>query len=185
MILNEKIIRQIKSKSGLLLEQAKDFSVLAGMILSETGRNIGVTTLKRLFGTINDSRKTNEYTLNTIALYLGNTTWQKYTEANSIDSVWNFSEDETYYIQDLVIDTFLTVEYLDREVSFVVIQQDGQNVLKVVSAKNSSLLKNDVLYIHKISVGNVLQADKVIRGNNIGNYKTNGEVYEITITNAQ
>ena len=55
MILNEEIIKQIKDKSGLLLDQAKDISVLADKIFADTGRNIGVTTLKRLFGTINDS----------------------------------------------------------------------------------------------------------------------------------
>lgn len=135
MILNEEIIKQIKAKSGLLLDQAKDISVLADKIFADTGRNIGVTTLKRLFGTINDSRKTNEYTLNTIAMYLGYATWQKYTETNSIDSVWNFSEDETYHIQELAIGTNFCVEYLNRKVSFVVIQRDGINVLEVVSAK--------------------------------------------------
>ncbi len=184
MILNEEIIKQIKTKSGLLLEQAKDISVLADKIFADTGRNIGVTTLKRLFGTINDSRKTNEYTLNTIAMYLGYATWQKYTETNSIDSVWNFSEDETYHLQELAIGANVCVEYLNREVSFVVIQQDGINVLEVVSAKNSSLQKGDILYVHKISVGKILQADKVIRGKNIGNYKTNGEVFEVHVTNA-
>lgn len=184
MILNEEIIKQIKTKSGLLLEQAKDISVLADKIFADTGRNIGVTTLKRLFGTINDSRKTNEYTLNTIAMYLGYATWQKYTETNSIDSVWNFSEDETYHVQELAIGANVCVEYLNREVSFVVIRRDGINVLEVVSVKNSSLQKGDILYVHKISVGKILQADKVIRGKNIGNYKTNGEVFEINVTNA-
>lgn len=48
MILNEEIIKQIKAKSGLLLDQAKDISVLADKIFADTGRNIGVTTLKRL-----------------------------------------------------------------------------------------------------------------------------------------
>ena len=75
MILNEEIIKQIKDKSGLLLDQAKDISVLADKIFADTGRNIGVTTLKRLFGTINDSRMTIEYTLNTIAMYLGYSSW--------------------------------------------------------------------------------------------------------------
>lgn len=184
MILNEEIIKQIMTKSGLLLEQAKDISVLADKIFADTGRNIGVTTLKRLFGTINDSRKTNEYTLNTIAMYLGYATWQKYTETNSIDSVWNFSEDETYHVQELAIGANVCVEYLNREVSFVVIRRDGINVLEVVSVKNSSLQKGDILYVHKISVGKILQADKVIRGKNIGNYKTNGEVFEVNVTNA-
>lgn len=184
MILNEEIIRQIKNKSGVLLEQAKDFTVLAGKILSETGRNIGVTTLKRLLGKINDSRKTNEYTLNTIAMYLGYATWQKYIETNSIDSVWNFSEDETYYIQELAIGSNVCVEYLNRKVSFIVMQRDGINVLEVVSAQNSSLQIGDILYVHKISIGNILQAEKVIRGENIGNYKTNGEIFEVNVTNA-
>jgi hypothetical protein len=182
MILNRQIIKQIKEKSGLLLDQAKDFSLLADKIFSETGRNIGVTTLKRLLGTINDSRKTNEYTLNTIAQYLGYATWQRYTEANSIDSVWNFNEEETFYVHDMAIETTFTVQYLNREVAFIVMEQDGQKVLKVISAKNSSLQKNDILFVHKIKVGEALQADKVVRGGNIGNYRTNGEVFEINMT---
>ena len=68
--------------------------------------------------------------------------------------------------------------------SFVVIQRDGINVLEVVSAKNSSLQKGDILYVHKISVGKILQADKVIRGESIGNYKTNGEIFEVNVNNA-
>jgi len=117
-------------------------------------------------------------------MYLGYATWQKYTEANSIDSVWNFSEDETYHVQELAVGANVCVEYLNRKVSFVVIQRDGINVLEVVSVKNSSLQQNDILYVHKISVGKILQADKVIRGENIGNYKTNGEVFEVNVTNA-
>ena len=117
-------------------------------------------------------------------MYLGSATWQKYTETNSIDSVWNFSEDETYHIQELAIGTNFCVEYLNRKVSFVVIQRDGINVLEVVSAKNSSLQKGDILYVHKISVGKILQADKVIRGGSIGNYKTNGEIFEVNVNNA-
>ena len=45
MILNEQIIKKLKEKSGLLLDQAKDFGVLSDKIFSEAGRNIGVTTL--------------------------------------------------------------------------------------------------------------------------------------------
>ena len=71
MLFNKQIIEELKHQSGLLMEQAKDFNLLADKIWVATGRRIGVTTLKRLFGAINDCRKTNQFTLNTIAMYLG------------------------------------------------------------------------------------------------------------------
>ena len=49
MILNNAIIEDLKEKSGLLFDKAGDFSILSSLIFDETGRTIGVTTLKRLF----------------------------------------------------------------------------------------------------------------------------------------
>lgn len=54
-----------------MFDKAVDFGLLSSYIYKDTGRTIGVTTLKRLFNYINDERKTSEYTLNTIALYMG------------------------------------------------------------------------------------------------------------------
>lgn len=76
------LIDDVKLKSGLLFDQAKDFKVLAKLILEITQRSIGITTLKRLFGYINDEHRTNSYTLNTIALYLGYSTWDAYLLAS-------------------------------------------------------------------------------------------------------
>ena len=75
MILSNIVIDDLKDKSGLLFDQAKDFDMLAKLILDVTQRSIGVTTLKRLMGYIDDDHRTNSYTLNTIALYLGFSTW--------------------------------------------------------------------------------------------------------------
>lgn len=49
MILNNAIIDDIKRNSGLLFDKAGDFGLLSTYIFKETGRTIGVTTLKRLF----------------------------------------------------------------------------------------------------------------------------------------
>lgn len=49
MILSNIVIDDIKSKSGLLFDQTKDFEVLAKLILEVTQRSIGITTLKRWF----------------------------------------------------------------------------------------------------------------------------------------
>ena len=88
MILNKRIIEDIKNESGLLFDKAGDFALLASLIYKKTKRNIGVTTLKRLFCYINDDRKASEYTLNTIALYLGFSTWDEYTSLQKIESDW-------------------------------------------------------------------------------------------------
>ena len=68
MILNNQILDRLKEKANLSFDKAKDFTILSSSIFEETKRSIGVTTIKRLLGYIDDNRKTNAYTLNTIAI---------------------------------------------------------------------------------------------------------------------
>ena len=180
MILNSQIIESIKSKSGLGFDKAKDFEILGGLIFKETGRTIGVTTIKRLLGYIEDDRKTIPYTLNTIAMYLNHNSWEELCAAMRIDSDWDF-EDDAIYIQSLDVDDEMDVAYLDRKVTFVVSETNGTKVLRVKSVENSSLRPGDILYVYKIQHGDIIQAEKAIRGSKTGNYKTNGEVSQIII----
>ncbi len=69
------ILCQLKERSGLCFETTKDFARLAAEIQSVTGRPIGVTTLKRVFGRTHDTVRHSAYTLNTIARYLGKDCW--------------------------------------------------------------------------------------------------------------
>ena len=142
MILNNAIIEDIKEKSSLLFDKAGDFSILSSLIFKETGRNIGVTTLKRLFHYIQDDRKASEYTLNTIALYVGYNSWEEYSSAKNLVSDWGYN-DETLYIHALEINT--------------------------------------KIFVYKIRKGEILEAEKVIRGDSIGNYKTHGEIINVEL----
>lgn len=49
MIFDASIIKDIKEKSGLKLDNFGDYSLLAEDISSKTSRSIGLTTLRRLF----------------------------------------------------------------------------------------------------------------------------------------
>lgn len=182
MILSNIVIDDIKSKSGLLFDQAKDFEVLAKLILEVTQRSIGITTLKRLLGYIDDDHRTNSYTLNTIALYLGYSTWDAYLLARSVDSIWGF-QDTAVYVKSLVVNTEIYVKYMDRVVRFKVIMFHEEKALEVIQTSNSSLLPNDILLIHKIEKGKRLEAEKVFRGDLIGNYKTSSELTSVEIFN--
>lgn len=152
MILSNIVIDDLKDKSGLLFDQAKDFDMLAKLILDVTQRSIGVTTLKRLMGYIDDDHRTNSYTLNTIALYLGFSTWDDYLLARSVDSIWGF-QDSAVYIHELELDSEVLVKYMDRTVKFKVVEHKEKKALMVIEAVNSSLQPNDLLYIHKIEKG--------------------------------
>lgn len=180
MILSLSTITDLRNKSGLCFERAKDFDILSSIIEKETKRHIGITTLKRLFGYIKDERSANEYTLNTLALFLGFVSWEEYVKIRHYDSVHNFM-DNALYIHKLAIGDTIDVKYLDREVRFSVIDFKGQNALKVENAHNGSLMKDDILILYKLCKGEIIQAEQLIRRDRIGNYKTNGEVSSINI----
>lgn len=182
MTLNNKIIEKLKQSSGLLFDKAGDFDLLSDDIFKKTERTIGITTLKRLFNYIYDDRKTNEYTLNTIALYLGYSDWSTLTKDINIDSAWNF-DDDTVYVHALDLGTKVEVTYLDRCVQFVVTQRNGQNILSVKKVENSSLKVGDECEIYQIRKGEILEAKQVYRGKSIGNYRTNGEVSSVKCYN--
>ena len=180
MVFNNQIIELLKKRSGLSFDKSKDFELLRDDIFAVTGRSIGVTTLKRLLGYISDERNTNEYTLNTIAIYLGFQSWGELSGTLRIDSDWNF-EDDTYYVDDLDVGARIRVKYLNRTVDFEVVSFKETKALKVIDALNSSLKKEDVLIVSHLKKGDVLEAKTVYRGNDIGNYRTNGELTDISI----
>ena len=170
----------LKERSGLTFDKAKDFEVLCSSIYKNTGRTIGITTMKRLIGYISDERNTNEYTLNTIAIYLGHSSWLEMSSILRIDSDWNY-EDNTYYVDELPINAILNVKYLNRDVSFKVIDYKNRKMLEVVEAKNSSLKAGDILQIEHLKEGEILEAKSVVRGKDVGNYRTNGELTKIVM----
>lgn len=180
MVFNSQIIEMLKSRSGLSFDKAKDYELLCSSIYADTGRTIGVTTMKRLMGYIADERNTNEYTLNTIALYLGYASWNKLSGSIRIDSDWNF-EDDTYYVDELETGMRLRVKYLNRAVVFEVVDFKDTRALKVIDSLNSSLKVGDIVLVSQLKVGEILESKKVYRGSEIGNYRTNGELKEIKI----
>ena len=180
MVLNIQIINRLKEKANISFDKAKDFTILSSLIFEETKRSIGVTTIKRLLGYIDDSHKTNEYTLNTIAIYLGYKNWDELCCSLRIDSDWNF-EDDKVYIDDLEVGKEVSINYWNREVSFIVIEFHNKKALKVTRVLNSSLKEGDILLIRCLEIGKILEAKEVYRDNLIGNYRTNSELSEIHI----
>lgn len=179
MLLTEKTIAELKAKSGLAMEQVKDYDTLALCIFEETKRHIGATTLKRLFGRFEDERETSAFTLNTIALYLGYASWDAYL-STQMNSEVDYSDD-AIYVSKLSVGQHIRVSYLNRQVEFVVANPNGFNVLEVTSAENSSLLPGDQLHVCRLKLGELLEAPTLVRSGRMGNYRTRGELNNIEI----
>lgn len=179
-VLSDIIIAEIKEKSGLRFEQAKDYAALAARMVERTGRSIGATTLKRLMGNVDDARKATDFTLNTIAQYLGYDSWADYNRRLDFDSQIDYA-DGSVYPDKLAVGNRLKVEYLNREVTFVVERVAHGNALRVVDCKNGSLMEGDLAFIHRIRKGHPLEAERVVRGDDEWNYRTRGEVTDILL----
>ena len=74
------------------------------------------------------------------------------------------------------------MKYLDRVVILKVIVMDNKNVLRVENVRNGSLMIGDILDIYKLRVGDIIEAEKLIRGGKVGNYKTSGEITSIEVS---
>lgn len=73
------------------------------------------------------------------------------------------------------------ISYLDREVTFVVIEYRSIKALKVTKILNSNLKEGDILLIQYLEIGKILEAKESYRDNLVGNYRTNSELSEIPI----
>ena len=114
---------------------------------------------------------------------VGYKSWEEYSASKNLVSDWGF-DDDTLYIHALELNTKITIQYLNRKLTFVVVEHEGTNYLKVVLCENSSLHVDDLLLVYRIRKGEMLEAEKVIRGESIGNYKTHGEILNIELSNS-
>lgn len=127
MLLSSLTIESLKAISGLRFDRASDFDSFAKLIYDKTGCSIGVTTLKRLFGYIDDPRDTNKSTLNILARYLGFDSWKTYECSIRIDSEWNIPT-ESIWVAELELGQAITIRYLDRIVRFEVESCEGERL---------------------------------------------------------
>lgn len=151
----------LKQKSGHDLRLSADCEYLALDIESVTGEHIGVNTLKRLLGFIDDEREPRISTLDVIARYLGFKSWE---ELHIYDDKSNSSFDSTsdeIRVQDLTVGQQIQISYLpDRR---LIIEYQGNNTFLILSSQNSKLHDGDQITITHIVSGYPLLVSKVIR----------------------
>ena len=171
----------LKQKSGHDLRLSADCEYLALDIESVTGEHIGVNTLKRLLGFIDDEREPRISTLDIIARYLALSSWD---ELRIYDDKSNSSFESTsdeIRVQELTVGQQIQISYLpDRQ---LIIEYQGNNTFLILSSKNSKLQDDDQMTLTHIVSGYPLLVSEVIRhGQSLGSFtagKAQGIAFKI------
>ena len=156
------ITELLQQKANRKLRHPSDCEFLALDIESVTGEHIGVNTLKRLLGFIDDEREPRLSTLDIIACYLDFENWESLTcFDDKSNSSFSAAEDEIRAI-DLPQGQCIQISYLpDR---LVELEYDGEERFKVLTSQNSKLQEGDELKITHIVKGYPLLVSHVWRG---------------------
>lgn len=146
------------------IAKAGDCAILALDIESKTGQHMGVNTLKRLLGFINDEREPRTTTLNIIAQYLGYDNWESLELLDNEAGNSNFNETLTeIHTTQLKHGARIKITYLPNRK--LVIKHLGDNSFVVLESENSKLHVGDMLRIDHIVRGFPLLVSKVVRNN--------------------
>lgn len=181
MILSLNIQQQLKRKSGSDLRLPSDIDFLAHDIESQTGEHMGVNTLKRLLGFIDDERQPRVSTLDIIARYLGYADWNV---LNALDAKSNSGFDEIdglLHASSLKTGQSVEVTYLpDRR---VVLRLKIDNLFIITESENSKLQVDDEVILTHFIQGYPLLVSQVMRGDvQMGSFiagKARGITYRI------
>jgi len=174
------IVREkIEKKFGRPIRYSSDVEALSIEIKNATGQSIGVNTLKRLLGTVNDVSEPRIYTLDIVAHYLGYETWDEMMAVDENHGNSGFSSMEEIEISQLEAGALVRFSYSpDRMVK---LRYEGEeNRFTVVYSENSKLRMGDVLEIDHFILKYPLIVRRVVRaGVSLGEY-TAGRVSGLT-----
>lgn len=163
------IVSLLKQKSEREFRLAADCEYLALDIESLTGEHIGVNTLKRLLGIIEDERKPRLSTLDIIARYLGFKSWEELSfYDDKSNSSFDSSSDEIR-VQDLAENQQIQIRYLPDRI--ILLMYLGNYRFRILSSQNSKLKDGDMVVISHIVSGYPLLVSDVIRdGQSLGSF---------------
>ncbi len=170
MKLSPYITDLLSKQCGRELTTPNDCTMLTLDIESRTGEHVGVNTLKRLLGFIDDEREPRITTLNIIARYLGHNDWEalKLLDDEAGNSYFNESMTELHAAQ-LKPGAMIEITYLPNR--RVVIKFLGDNSFTVMESENGKLRVGDSLRLDHIVRGYPLLVSEVVRdGTSLGTF---------------
>ena len=169
-MLPQEIVKKIEAKLGMEINYPQQCEIVAQAIEDETGQTLGVSTVKRMLGFLNEDRIPRQSTMDILSKFLGYKDAALMSKDISKDSeISDFTWMECVEPEDLKEGTQLQITYDPQRL--LILTYLGDNKFIVNESKRSKLEKGDVLEIHQLVVGHELLVNDVTReGKSKGSY---------------
>lgn len=154
------IIERIKQKSGLDFVNAKDFEVLSESFPASD--RLGVNTLKRLLGYAKEPIAARKTTLDAIAHYLGQSSWDALMGMQPVDSDW---VERSVCADEIREGSTIEAAWLpNREIVLLCI---GENRFRVTESQNGKLCKGDEITVYHFRLDYPMEVSHIIRAGEV------------------
>ena len=167
------ILKRIRAKVGLEMTRSADFDVLSQSIKDTTNENLGVNTLKRLFGFKTGKVVPRLSTMDIIAQYLGSSDYETLIKELGEDAdISLFTPVDCIEVQELAKGSQIQISYDPNRVFFLTYFGDFQFIVNDVKGSRN-IRKGDLLTITQFAVGHRFIVPRVIRdGVDLGSYES-------------
>ena len=154
------IIEKIKQKSGLDFVNAKDFEVLSESFPASD--RLGVNTLKRLMGYAKEPIAARKTTLDAIAHYLDQASWDVLMGMQPADSDW---VEKSVCADEIRDGSTIEAAWLpDREIRLLCI---GENRFRVLESRKGKLCAGDEVSIHHFRLDYPMEVSHIVRAGEV------------------
>lgn len=133
----------IEQKYGKTLSTTTDFEEFSVSLGHKTGQSVSPSTLKRLWGYVNDSHKPRIYTLNILAQYLGHLSFDAFVSWLKTSTRYNSSFFNAKQLISSELDAGMEVEIGWSPNRLVRLRYLGDSRYEVESSQNSKLMPGD------------------------------------------
>lgn len=161
------LLREVEIYHKRPIRTTTDFEVLRLMIEHQINEVISASTLKRIWGYVNDKHKPRLYTLNILAKYIGYSDYDSYCKQLDERKVDNSQFFNTLQISSNSLSVGDLIEIGWDPNRYLLVQYEGENRYKVVKALNSKIVVGDQLIITNFMVKYPLYIPTVTRDGEI------------------
>lgn len=139
----KELITTIESKYGKSLNTTTDFDEFSLFLEKRNFGNVSSSTLKRLWGYVNDVRKPRVSTLNILANYIGESSYDSFVETLKRSHRYNSSFFTAHQLSSSELDTGTILEIGWSPNRIVRLLYLGSSIYEVILSKNSKLMTGD------------------------------------------
>lgn len=157
----ERLKRHCERIYGRNVSSPSDFAELSLKIRKATGRDISVSTLKRIWGYVSYPHSPSNEILSILSDYAGYRDWHDFINATSITDSSDFIGADIVKSSELLAGNRLQVGWKPDRIC--VLEYLGASKFKVIEAQNSKLIEGDVISCAVIAKGEPMICHEVTR----------------------